>query len=206
MCVQMSTSLLYNVAGLMTINRPQTYSSRINIANANITALKSNGASSLTSPQASLGFTNGNLQFTYFAKSSASNLDFWEDVVSAHYGTGFRAETWGRPYQPAFCTPAYKYQVLNTLTILLDKYTWKNTNDHSKWGLTLTGNVLCYADINRMDSQKSRGGGGLCVSSTALFNAHSSIIATQDKCAAMSLKEFLLNFKKAYIKMSLLVL
>jgi len=82
--------------------------------------------------------------------------------------------------------------VLNTLTIALDKYTWKNTNDHSKWGLTLTGNVLCYADINRMDSQKSRGGGGMCVSSTMLFNAHSSIVATQDKCAA-SIEDLLLN-------------
>jgi len=109
MCIKMTTSLLYNIAGLMTLNRPQTYSSRINIVNANITALKSNGASTLSMNQASLGFINGNLQFTYFAKTSASNLDFWEDVVSAYYNTGFRAETWGRPYQPAFCTPAYKF-------------------------------------------------------------------------------------------------
>ncbi|CAG9326239.1 DNASE2B_3 [Blepharisma stoltei] len=182
MCVKLTSSQVFEIAGLMTLNRPQVYYSRIVTSNANITALASNKASSLTISKGSMKFNSGSFQFTYFAKTAASGLDLWENVLSPYFASGFRAETWGRPYQPSYCTPSYEYDELNILTIAIGKYSWKNTNDHSKWGISLVGTQVCYADINRMDSQKSRGGGAICIDYYPLFSAHLSIIATQDKC------------------------
>lgn len=68
---------------------------------------------------------------------------------------------------PSYCQPTYNWTSENILTIALDReagVVWNDTQDHSKWGLTLAsdtdrGSYVCIGDINRMLSQADRGGG-----------------------------------------------
>lgn len=64
------------------------------------------------------------------------------------------------------------------------------TDDHSKWGLALdtTSNYVCVGGINRMQSQRQRGGGTLCFQNANLHSALLSCIATQDPCSNKSLQ------------------
>ena len=37
-------------------------------------------------------------------------------------------------------------------------WTWPETHDHAKWGITVDSDWVCVGDINRMVSQEKRGG------------------------------------------------
>lgn len=183
MCVHMSPRTLFEIAGLMTLNRPEVYYSSIKTPNGNITHLISKQNTNYNLDSAELSFSSGSFSFQYFSKNGDADLDFWEDVVSKHYDTGFLVETWGRPYLPSYCKPKYSHQVLNIRYIQIEDYIWKDTQDHSKWGVGMVRPLVCYGDINRMSSQESRGGGGICIHSLQLANSHKKIIQESDSCS-----------------------
>ncbi len=60
--------------------------------------------------------------------------------------------------------------------------TWHETQDHSKWAIALdASNTLCISDINRMESQRNRGGGTVCFKHSALRNIlYNSITSSAD--------------------------
>lgn len=122
------------------------------------------------------------MNFTYFSKDSVGLWDMYEDVLAPYYQDGFIAETWGRPYDPSFCVPKYKYNVLNVLGMNIGKYAWYNTDDHSKWGIAINFQIYCSSDINRMNSQRKRGGGALCTNSPVLYNAYKGLITLLENC------------------------
>ncbi|CAG9326057.1 DNASE2B_2 [Blepharisma stoltei] len=181
MCLQISPQTLFNLAGLMTINKPQVYYSRIITPNSNITLLVQN-QTTLQASTVSYSFSVDGNTFTYLARSAAANLDFWEDVVSKYYKDSFYVQSWGRPYMPGYCPPDEAYTNLNVDELTIKKYWWYGYDDHSKWGIAVGQTVLCYADINRMYSQASRGGGGVCTNFPSLYTVHKAIVETTDPC------------------------
>ena len=49
--------------------------------------------------------------------------------------------------------------------------TWTEGDDHAKWAVMLDGSSnLCVGDINRMTTQRKRGGGAVCFSNAGLSN------------------------------------
>ena len=40
---------------------------------------------------------------------------------------------------------------------------WRRTQDHAKIGCSIEGSYVCIGDMNRMDSQRKRGGGFMCI-------------------------------------------
>ena len=55
-----------------------------------------------------------------------------------------------------------QYNVVTVSSVNLTMGEFETKYDHSKYGVSLTGNVSCFADLNRFDSQDKRGGGSFC--------------------------------------------
>lgn len=119
-----------------------------------------------------------------FSKGPSYQKFLFEDVIQPYLGANMMVESWGRPYQAAACPPLYKQTNLNIQTIAFPNGDgWKNTQDHSKWGIT-TGKtkVACLCDINRMNSQAKRGGSCLCSNNKSLYAALSTLPKSNDTC------------------------
>jgi hypothetical protein len=50
-------------------------------------------------------------------------------------------------------------------------WTWPETHDHAKWGITVDSDWVCVGDINRMVSQEKRGGGTIALQDPTLWAA-----------------------------------
>ena len=64
--------------------------------------------------------------------------------------------------------PAYDIKYIN-LGPLGIHMAWPETHDHAKWGITTHSNWVCVADINRMISQRKRGGGTIAFRNETLW-------------------------------------
>ena len=79
-------------------------------------------------------------------------------------GSSLLAETWMRPAMQSYCTPAQAYSVMNVKTLSMAGATWDEGQDHSKWAVSTSGAkpTVCIGGVNRMLSQRKRGGGTVC--------------------------------------------
>lgn len=50
-------------------------------------------------------------------------------------------------------------------------YAWPETHDHAKWGISVDSDWVCVGDINRMVSQRKRGGGTIAFQDNILWSA-----------------------------------
>ena len=183
MCVELQPSQLFAIAGLMSINFPNVYASRIVTSNANITALVRKAWVKGETNTINLG--SG---LFYLCKSAAAKIELWEDLVCPYFGLGFEVQSWGRPYMASYCTPTYKYDAVNVEDEMVGSTAWEGYDDHSKWGVSLSGEVTCVGDINRMSSQASRGGGTLCFDNSSLHSLFKSIVTKTDSCSSATLE------------------
>jgi len=132
--------------------------------------------------------TVGGASFTAFGKNSGWNQSLYEDLVSPHYNLGFYWETWQNgatsDVMPSFCTPQYKYDSINISNITVSSsIAWKETNDHSKWGVDMSGkNTICIGDINRQWSQNQRGGGTVCQVNSGIYKSFRNMITGFQGC------------------------
>ena len=181
MCVSMSTTNLFSLLGLMALIQPDVYYSNIVLRNDNVSMVIGDLLPSLP-PSAGFVFKENGFRFSYVAKSQFSGLDLWDNSVSGFFKSGLNVESWGRPYMASSCPPTIPYPVLNIAKIKIGDYAWKDTQDHSKWALVTDLSVVCYGDMNRMVSQRVRGGGALCLDSQGFYDAHRSIIVSVDPC------------------------
>ena len=142
--------------------------------------------------------TKGGVGITHFAKSAVWGQDLYEDLVEPYYKKGFMWETWRRkPYtEPTYCsanaTSGKLYDSVNVMSIKFGAGTapnalFKYTRDHCKWGIASTGSTVCIGDINRMTSQKKRGGGTACIESPPLWKAMNALINSTDACVPLPL-------------------
>ena len=140
--------------------------------------------------------------FRTFYKSPKWGGFLYEEFVQQYYKTGMLWETWmnGINPDPTFCVPKYAFDSINVRTLSLAGEDWKETQDHSKWGVALpktssgtsTGMgknepgipLVCIGDINRQASQNHRGGGTTCVIHEDLHGAFLSMITSFDKCSS----------------------
>lgn len=130
---------------------------------------------------------SSSFSFTSFAKSNKWGKDLCEDLVSPHFGQGFFWETWRRlPPLPSYCTPTYPYDAINVNYIAFPgtNVRFHYTQDHSKWGVSTSSSkpLVCVGGINRMESQRKRGGGTCCISHPPLWKALSALIDETEPC------------------------
>lgn len=128
----------------------------------------------------------GSTSFKAVFKNGRINGSIFEDGLAAIFSSDFVAETWGRPYQYPWCgNDNNPFQVGNVASLKhLSGIEWKNTQDHSKWAVSVSEKVVwsCIGDMNRMVSQWKRGGMFYCLQSPLLNTAFKNLILFQEIC------------------------
>ena len=177
LCLSLDLDAARQIAEQMTLHQePQVYSP--NLANL----AKDDPLSVLTQPLTAKpkGETSviklktvGGMDFQVLAKNKEWNDDFWNDFVGLQLGDDMDCETWIRgPIPPVADSDGIhktfdiKYINLGPMGI---HWAWPETHDHAKWGITLHDPWVCVGDINRMISQRKRGGGTIAFKNQILW-------------------------------------
>lgn len=119
--------------------------------------------------------TRGGVAFKVIAKNRNWNRDFWNELVGPTLGEDLDVESWIRGPIPPIAdsdgihkTFDIKYITMGPLGI---HWAWPESQDHAKWGITLKSDWVCVGDINRMISQRKRGGCTIAFQNETLWNA-----------------------------------
>jgi deoxyribonuclease-2 len=119
--------------------------------------------------------TKRGLKFKVIAKNRKWGKDFWNDLVGPTLKADMDVETWIRGAIPPMQDSDGSHKVYDVKFIdfhpLGFPYTWSETHDHAKWGITVDADWVCVGDINRMISQEKRGGGTIAFQDSTLWNA-----------------------------------
>jgi deoxyribonuclease-2 len=117
----------------------------------------------------------GGMDFRVLAKNREWGKDFWNGFVGPELGADMDDETWIRgPIPPVADTDGihktFDIKFINLGPLGLH-FAWPETLDHAKWGITVDSDWICVGDINRMISQRKRGGGTIAFQNHTLWQA-----------------------------------
>jgi deoxyribonuclease-2 len=184
-CVSLDINGIAQIAAQFLINGPEIYDAFVptSVKKNDISDL-ANGVKStqnVNSSAVSIKTRKGKV-LQDFAKTKQSNSDLWEQIIAPTLNRNLIVETWGRPLDPSFCG-FRKVENIHEISFSTD-ITFVETKDHSKWGITSTtqNGIVCIGDINRMVSQRKRGGGATCFSDQTIYNQFNRIVSTVNRC------------------------
>lgn len=116
----------------------------------------------------------GGMPFKVLAKNREWNKDFWNDWVGPKLNDDMDDETWIRGPIPPIADSDGIHKTFDIKYINLGPlgahWAWPETNDHAKWGITMHQPWICVGDINRMISQRKRGGGTIAFQNVTLWS------------------------------------
>ncbi|XP_051803468.1 deoxyribonuclease-2-alpha-like [Acanthochromis polyacanthus] len=129
--------------------------------------------------------SNAGREFISFAKYTRFGDDLYSGLISKDVKKNLYVRTWGNPGKtkllPSNCS--IPYHVYNVKDVQLSQtVSFIDTVDHSKWCVTADGAMSCIADMNRMRSQISRGGGAICTDYPVVGRAFYTLIKTPEPC------------------------
>ncbi len=180
LCVSLTLQTANAIAKLMpTHQEPQVYLPRAGGLAPNDPLLALTRAAPVNAPPPLADVidctSKGGLPFKVLAKNREWNQDFWNGFVGPELKADMDVETWIRgPIPPVADTDGIhktfdiKYVNLGPLGI---HFAWPETHDHAKWGITKSEPWICVGDINRMISQRKRGGGTIAFQDRTLWTA-----------------------------------
>lgn len=115
------------------------------------------------------------MPFKVIAKNREWDKDFWIDLVGPTLNEDMDVETWIRGAIPPVADADGIHKTFDVKYINLSSmgvhWAWPETHDHAKWGISVHSNWVCVGDINRMISQRKRGGGTIAFQNATLWNA-----------------------------------
>jgi deoxyribonuclease II len=119
--------------------------------------------------------SKGGMPFMVIAKNREWNKDFWNGLVGPTLKEDMDVETWIRGPIPPIADTDGIHKTFDVKFINLGPlgahWAWPETHDHAKWGITTHSNWVCIGDINRMISQRKRGGGTIAFQNEVLWHA-----------------------------------
>jgi deoxyribonuclease-2 len=119
--------------------------------------------------------SKGGMPFKVIAKNRQWNKDFWNGLVGPALKEDMDVETWIRGPIPPVADADGIHKTFDIKFINLGPlgahWAWPETHDHAKWGITLHSDWVCVGDINRMISQRKRGGGTVAFQNETLWKA-----------------------------------
>jgi deoxyribonuclease II len=127
--------------------------------------------------------TSDNQKFVYFGKPDLTQFKLpWDQAIPEYFNSSLFVGTWTRPNLLAeVCTQ--NYEVLNIQEYnILGVYGYRNSQDHSKWGVTEVDKALCIGDLNRTESQLKRGGGVMCIINPNVSSLAKQFISKLSTC------------------------
>ncbi|KOX79099.1 Plancitoxin-1 [Melipona quadrifasciata] len=126
-------------------------------------------------------------EFTSFAKAGKWGKELYGDFVAPQLQSDLFVQSWlnSRGKLPSICTRRKIYNV-KSLKFDVANVDYTSSHDHSKWAITDTkksaNHWVCIGDINRADTQYSRGGGTVCFKEDRLWNDYHNIINDIESC------------------------
>jgi deoxyribonuclease-2 len=119
--------------------------------------------------------TREGLPFKVIAKNRQWGKDFWNELVGPTLKEDMDVETWIRGPIPPIADSDGIHKTFDikyiTLGPLGAHWAWPETHDHAKWGITLHSDWICVGDINRMISQRKRGGATIAFQNETLWKS-----------------------------------
>jgi deoxyribonuclease-2 len=200
LCITMRIDQLNELAGQYIINNPYVYASSIpNGVNSaypyfqQLVKLTKKQERDVSAQSVPTNITNvysaGGTLFTDFAKDKAWDNDLYDNLVAPYYSTNLIVESWGRPLMPSSCS---NYKTMNVKEVTFDSaISFSETKDHAKWAaspnsahrsLLSNAYVTCIGDINRMTSQRKRGGGATCIINASINAAFNDLATKIESC------------------------
>jgi len=189
LCVAIDAANIDDIATQLSYTHPYVYVNQVGDASGwPLLSQILDGSGFITSPGSTSTKKFGS--FTHFAKNGNWDDDMYENLIAKTLKSDLVVESWIRGNgEGTYCKPAHPYEVVdveNMMAVDTDgtNITWKETQDHAKWAVTTDSGhpYVCIADINRMKSQRTRGGGALCFENSNLANQMSNSIVKQHKC------------------------
>ena len=133
-------------------------------------------------------FTIAGIDFHGFAKNGAFGKDIYEYVAQPYIKVGCYWETWMngpiKDKMPSYCSPDYAYDSMNIAQVAIGGIVWKETKDHSKWGVSMEQSQpwFCIGGMNRMSSQWNRQGLTVCFKSPDIWLQFNQMILDANGC------------------------
>ena len=126
-------------------------------------------------------------RFVTFAKYSEFGKDLYADLVAPVLRVPLIVESWpnGPGKMPSSCSRPFIVENVDEMEFHeLDDDDFKTTKDHSKWAISLDKKkpFVCIGDINRMETQKRRGGGTACFSSQKVWRTFKKSVKSVEAC------------------------
>ena len=193
---QIGQQMKYNSPYLYSVNVPKwvlkNYPTLTSAANGE--HVKKRDKSSNLVTFSSLG---GDL-FTSFAKSKHFGKDLYFGLVAPMLKTNLMVESWpnGAGKMKSACDGKYKVENIDALDFeLKSKIKFTTHKDHAKWAVAYSDNLkmsdkqkfVCIGDINRMETQKKRGGGTVCFTNKDLWKTFTGIVKSVEACPRKSI-------------------
>lgn len=155
--------------------------------------IKNRGDPKLPSSQGITIFSKGNIYFDIYSKSKQYSDLAWDILIPETYEDDFFSETWTKPERlPSVCDK--RYRVHNVLSLKFGQFKFHFDNEHSKWAVAKKKNIVCFGDLNRTESQKSRGGLVTCFENKILSETIREAITDYEKCNSKEIM-FLIDAK-----------
>lgn len=127
--------------------------------------------------------TKEGLEIKLFVENTHGYLP-WDTSIPHYYKDSFYVETWTRPsLLPNICK-SHK-GVYNMVDISMNGYKYRNTDDHSKWGVSVNHKVVCYGDLNRTNrssGEKDRLGSIACFEHGQVADLVKGFVKDYERC------------------------
>eukprot|EP00300_Choanocystis_sp_HF-7_P030695 c39593_g1_i1.p1 GENE.c39593_g1_i1~~c39593_g1_i1.p1 ORF type:complete len:363 (-),score=63.98 c39593_g1_i1:182-1270(-) len=195
LCLSVDYNAFVSVGALLQRSGPWIYDSNIPDSFTGLDTLRDViKGKFITTPGTTASWieTSGGASFFALYKNKEWDQDLYEDFVAPTIKSGMLVQSWlegGTPL-PSYCRPEFQWEVLNVQSLRIrDPHhgawiEWSNAIDHSKWGASLDGETVCIGGINRMFSQRVRGGGTVCHRNKTMWRAWNKTISTVEPCNA----------------------
>jgi hypothetical protein len=110
----------------------------------------------------------------HVAKSPASHTDFYDTYLTNFLGGSLMCQTWGRPLMDS----TERVKNIRRMQWAPDEPVYLTSQDHSKFAVSMDWRCphVYIGDLNHMQSQEHRGGGGIVINNYALWQSFHDII------------------------------
>ncbi len=118
--------------------------------------------------------------YVLIAKPASYNVDIWSSCVAPYFSSNLEVISWvhGTLDGPS-CNTSQTTDILEIYYPFGISYS--NYNNHAKWGIGVYP-LVCFGDLNRVETQKTRGGAVVCWKDVDLYDSLQVIISETNTC------------------------
>lgn len=111
-----------------------------------------------------LGITAAEQPATVLVKPPDLHVDIWDQIVApAMSCAGLLVESWLHSTARLASTCCESRCTADAAGVQVGGRRWTVMQDHAKWGVCCDKTVVCFGDMNRVYSQRVRGGVAICM-------------------------------------------